>query len=290
MAATEGPYARSDVGLPRAAVVGVLGGGQLGKMLATEAARARPHSSAALLQLWDAGGSCQPRTQPASSARTALVLPPPWQASGGRCGAAGEDGRPRQGAGPDAWLPGLRGGRAHARQLQGPGHDSARARPHTARSFSIHIYVCIKLSSSPYGRALHSALCCGRWPPSGCLPAWPPRARPAAAQRRVQPARPRSARRKGRRRACRRFAAGVDVLTVEIEHIDAGALEAVRAELGVAVEPTPGTLRVIQARALTLNLSRLAPPALARRAPAPASPAGASRRACRGPPAGLRGA
>ncbi len=53
----------------------------------------------------------------------------------------------------------------------------------------------------------------------------------------------------GRRaRACRQFAAGVDVLTVEIEHIDAGALEAVRAELGVAVEPTPGTLRVIQAR------------------------------------------
>lgn len=53
----------------------------------------------------------------------------------------------------------------------------------------------------------------------------------------------------GRRRVCtgaRQFAAGVDVLTVEIEHIDADALDAVQAELGVAVEPLPATLRIIQ--------------------------------------------
>ena len=36
------------------------------------------------------------------------------------------------------------------------------------------------------------------------------------------------------------------MLTVEIEHIDADALEAVQAELGVDVEPLPATLRVIQ--------------------------------------------
>lgn len=44
----------------------------------------------------------------------------------------------------------------------------------------------------------------------------------------------------------REFAQGVDVLTVEIEHIDADALVAVQQELGVDVEPTPGTLRLIQ--------------------------------------------
>ena len=46
----------------------------------------------------------------------------------------------------------------------------------------------------------------------------------------------------------RQFAAGVDVLTVEIEHIDADALDAVQAELGVAVEPLPATLRIIQVK------------------------------------------
>ena len=45
---------------------------------------------------------------------------------------------------------------------------------------------------------------------------------------------------------CREFARGVDLLTVEIEHIDADALVAVQQELGVDVEPTPGTLRLIQ--------------------------------------------
>ncbi|KAK9819561.1 hypothetical protein WJX81_003984 [Elliptochloris bilobata] len=48
----------------------------------------------------------------------------------------------------------------------------------------------------------------------------------------------------------RQFAAGVDVLTVEIEHIDADALEAVQAELGVNVEPLPATLRIIQDKLL----------------------------------------
>lgn len=36
------------------------------------------------------------------------------------------------------------------------------------------------------------------------------------------------------------------MLTVEIEHIDADALDSVAAELGLAVEPTPSTLRLIQ--------------------------------------------
>jgi hypothetical protein len=43
------------------------------------------------------------------------------------------------------------------------------------------------------------------------------------------------------------FAAGLDVLTVEIEHIDAGAMERVEEQTGVDVEPTPQTLRIIQA-------------------------------------------
>ena len=43
---------------------------------------------------------------------------------------------------------------------------------------------------------------------------------------------------------CRQFAKGVDVLTVEIEHIDADALE--EAAQDVTVEPQPGTLRIIQ--------------------------------------------
>jgi phosphoribosylaminoimidazole carboxylase len=42
------------------------------------------------------------------------------------------------------------------------------------------------------------------------------------------------------------FATGCDVLTVEIEHIDADALEAVGKRSGVDVEPTPATVRIIQ--------------------------------------------
>ncbi|KAF8073186.1 ADE2 [Scenedesmus sp. PABB004] len=42
------------------------------------------------------------------------------------------------------------------------------------------------------------------------------------------------------------FAGGCDVLTVEIEHIDADAMEAAGASTGVDVEPTPATLRTIQ--------------------------------------------
>jgi phosphoribosylaminoimidazole carboxylase (NCAIR synthetase) len=42
------------------------------------------------------------------------------------------------------------------------------------------------------------------------------------------------------------FAAGCDVLTVEIEHIDADAMEAAGKASGVDVEPTPFTLRTIQ--------------------------------------------
>lgn len=49
----------------------------------------------------------------------------------------------------------------------------------------------------------------------------------------------------------REFAEGVDVLTVEIEHIDADALDTVAAELGLDVEPTPSTLRLIQVPAVT---------------------------------------
>jgi phosphoribosylaminoimidazole carboxylase len=44
------------------------------------------------------------------------------------------------------------------------------------------------------------------------------------------------------------FAAGCDVLTVEIEHINADAMEAAGKACGVDVEPTPSTLRIIQVR------------------------------------------
>jgi phosphoribosylaminoimidazole carboxylase len=43
----------------------------------------------------------------------------------------------------------------------------------------------------------------------------------------------------------KQFAAGVDILTVEIEHVDTDALEAVEAS-GVEVQPAPGTVKVIQ--------------------------------------------
>lgn len=38
----------------------------------------------------------------------------------------------------------------------------------------------------------------------------------------------------------------IDVLTVEIEHINVDALEEVSQELGVEIQPTPSTLRTIQ--------------------------------------------
>jgi phosphoribosylaminoimidazole carboxylase len=44
------------------------------------------------------------------------------------------------------------------------------------------------------------------------------------------------------------FATGCDVLTVEIEHINADAMEAAGQVSGVDVEPTPSTLRIIQVR------------------------------------------
>ena len=42
----------------------------------------------------------------------------------------------------------------------------------------------------------------------------------------------------------------IDVLTVEIEHIDVDAVEAVAAELGVEVQPSVATLRTIQDKLL----------------------------------------
>lgn len=44
------------------------------------------------------------------------------------------------------------------------------------------------------------------------------------------------------------FAGGCDVLTVEIEHIDADAMEEAARSSAVDVEPTPTTLRTIQVR------------------------------------------
>jgi len=44
----------------------------------------------------------------------------------------------------------------------------------------------------------------------------------------------------------RKLASEVDVLTVEIEHIDTGALAAIEAEGRVAVHPSPKTLSTIQ--------------------------------------------
>lgn len=46
--------------------------------------------------------------------------------------------------------------------------------------------------------------------------------------------------------AIREFAKGVDVLTVEIEHIDTKAMESVAAEYNIDVEPTPATIATIQ--------------------------------------------
>ena len=51
--------------------------------------------------------------------------------------------------------------------------------------------------------------------------------------------------------ACRQFVAQqkVDVLTMEIEHIDVDALDYVVLHQGVDVQPRPSTLRIIQAGA-----------------------------------------
>lgn len=51
------------------------------------------------------------------------------------------------------------------------------------------------------------------------------------------------------------FAAGCDVLTVEIEHINADAMEVAGQASGVDVEPTPSTLRVIQVRVTAMCAS-----------------------------------
>jgi phosphoribosylaminoimidazole carboxylase (NCAIR synthetase) len=40
----------------------------------------------------------------------------------------------------------------------------------------------------------------------------------------------------------------IDVLTVEIEHVDVDAIEAVQEKFGVEVQPSPWTLRTLQAR------------------------------------------
>lgn len=53
------------------------------------------------------------------------------------------------------------------------------------------------------------------------------------------------------------FATGCDVLTVEIEHIDADAMEAAGKASGVDVEPTPFTLRTIQVGCETVLLLSL---------------------------------
>lgn len=50
--------------------------------------------------------------------------------------------------------------------------------------------------------------------------------------------------------SCRQFADGLDILTVEIEHIDAGALEGIASHL--TVEPEPATLRIIQVSPVSL--------------------------------------
>ena len=44
----------------------------------------------------------------------------------------------------------------------------------------------------------------------------------------------------------RDFAAQVDILTVEIEHVDVPALQAAAQQLTMDVEPTPATLQMIQ--------------------------------------------
>lgn len=45
--------------------------------------------------------------------------------------------------------------------------------------------------------------------------------------------------------ACR-MSQGIDVLTMEIEHIDTEALEGAAATTNVDVEPTAGTIKIIQ--------------------------------------------
>jgi hypothetical protein len=52
------------------------------------------------------------------------------------------------------------------------------------------------------------------------------------------------------------------MLTVEIEHIDAGALESVKEELSIDVEPTPATLRLIQVAFPNMWIHRTHPKAL----------------------------
>ena len=53
---------------------------------------------------------------------------------------------------------------------------------------------------------------------------------------------------------CRDFAAGVDVLTVEIEHVDVPALEAAARQLAMDIEPTPATLELIQVMSTNLAI------------------------------------
>eukprot|EP01025_Chloroclados_australasicus_P010462 TRINITY_DN14239_c0_g1_i3.p2 TRINITY_DN14239_c0_g1~~TRINITY_DN14239_c0_g1_i3.p2 ORF type:complete len:203 (-),score=18.04 TRINITY_DN14239_c0_g1_i3:82-654(-) len=52
--------------------------------------------------------------------------------------------------------------------------------------------------------------------------------------------------------AIKKLAEGIDILTAEIEHIDATAMEAVAEQFGVDVQPAPFTLKVIQVFCFTL--------------------------------------
>lgn len=56
--------------------------------------------------------------------------------------------------------------------------------------------------------------------------------------------------------AIRELAACVDVLTVEIEHVDAAALEAAARDAGVPVHPAPATIRLIQDKLLQKEAMR----------------------------------
>ena len=165
--------AASEPSLPPTSVrVGVLGGGQLGQMMALAA-----HRLGVKLTCLDPGGLASP---------TGARRPPSPTVARRACTARGSPPR----------LPRRRGdGVSSSKPLPRPASDACACLPPAGK-------VC--------GAAVTGGLADGA--------------------------------------AIRKLAAEVDVLTVEIEHIDTASLAAIEAEGKVAVHPSPRTLATIQAK------------------------------------------
>ena len=227
-----GPTVVADGGLARSAVVGVLGGGQLGKMLAMEAVRRRPRPFPAtpaaslppharrqvvLARLRSAHLPCHPGGLLAASCPApgcACAAPISTLRPNVRELLAGADGGGVPGARPDAGLPCIHSGPPGVRRTallpcrsgREPGVPE-QFTGITGRSAARHVMRCRLAYAVHRGQVQHAT----PTKPLQCL---------QFCERQVLGSFRDAA-------AVLAFAEGVDVLTVEIEHIDADAVQQV---------------------------------------------------------------